>query len=324
MDYDDSISSSAEAGPGFVGNSAGNFRCNVNSIQLITDQTASPEVKDAFDESVILNHFGKPQDLEWAHIPQHYFSDIDGRSSEKMLATPGGDLGEFLLAVSVFEDITKTEVDVETAAGLLQSYLKSSTRTKFYYNTAEKELLNLTSSIGCGNMKISDPPAMYKKALLKALAVPGNVGNRHFKNMLAMPDAFETKAKTVASVIQAFHLLLWNKTDTAHTKLTYALLKGAPKEKAFVNIESSQICLDEGLAPLVSSATCSANMFLNHPESVIKLRMEFAHLLSKNNKVMAAEMLNKMNQKGVMQLAKTAAILLKGYPVYTVKLDRKY
>merc|ERR1711988_880189 len=64
MDYDDSISSSPEAGPGFIGNSAGNFRCNVNSIQLITDQTASPEVKDAFDESVILNHFGKPQDLD--------------------------------------------------------------------------------------------------------------------------------------------------------------------------------------------------------------------------------------------------------------------
>ena len=53
------------------------------------------------------------------------------------------------------------------------------------------------------------------------------------------------------------------------------------------------------------------------------MRLELAHLFAKNNKVMAAELLNKMNQKGVMQLAKTAAIMLKGYPVYTVKLDRK-
>ena len=65
-------------------------------------------MKDAFEPNIILNHFGKPQELEWAHISQHYFSDIDGRSTEKMLSTPGGDLGEFLLAVSVFEDTTKT------------------------------------------------------------------------------------------------------------------------------------------------------------------------------------------------------------------------
>jgi len=313
----------ATVDPDAIGNSAGNFKCNVNSIQLITDQAASPNVKDAFEPNIILNHFGKPQELEWAHISQHYFSDIDGRSTEKMLSTPGGDLGEFLLAVSVFEDTTKTEVDVETATGLLQSYLKSSTRSKFFFNTAEKELTNLTSTIGCGNLKLSDPPGMYKKALLKGMVSPGNVGNRHFKNMLAMPEAFETKAKTVGTVIQAFHLLMWNKTDSVHEKLTYALYKGAPKEKAFVNIESSQICLDEGLAPLISSSTCSANMFLNHPEAVIKMRLELAHLFAKkNNKVMAAELLNKM-QKGVMQLAKTAAIMLKGYPVYTVKLDRK-
>lgn len=320
MDVDDDPAKDFDAEKIWM--STSNFKCRVNKVSLVTDQGQSPEIKDAFDPTVILNHFGKPQDLEWAHVSQHFFSDIDGRTEEKILATPGGDLGEFLLALSVFEDLSKTEVDVETAAGLLLQFIKSSTKVKFWFNTAEKEMKNLTTSLGCVNLKIVDPPLKFKKPILNNLIHPGNVGNRHFKNMLLDPAAYDTRQRTIETVLQAFHLVMWNKTDVTHHKLAYIMYQGNPTEKAFVNIESAQHCIDEGLAPLISPTTCSANMFLNHPEAVIKIRMELAHLMAKNNKQFANQMLNKMNERGILQLAKTAANLLKGYPVYTVKLQR--
>merc|ERR1711918_217510 len=131
--------------------------------------------------------------------------------------------------------------------------------------------------------------------LLEVIVKPENVGCRHLKFMLQKPAEYQTKAEVVQMGIRAFHQVMWNKTFAGHTKLCYILLKGAHKEKAFVNIQTAQHCVDQGLAPLISPQTCYNSMYVNHPEAMIP----------------------KMNDKGTVQLAKTASAVLKGYPVFT-------
>jgi len=299
-----------------------NFNCVVDELDVVMDQ--KPEkVGDALEPQNIRSHIGDVGTLEWAHVGQHFFSDIDGRSEEKILGTPGGDVAEYILALGAYEDETKTVLDQATATGLLMEYLKTMSRVKFYMSTSEHAHENATSASGCRNLDISDPPEDKKAELLETIVKPENVGCRHLKFMLTAPQEYQTRAELVKMGIRAFHQVMWNKTFTGHTKLCYILLKGAHKEKAFVNVQTAQHCQDQGLAPLISPQTCYNSMFVNHPEAVIKFRAELAHFFAKENKQLAQAMITKMNDRGTVQLAKTASAVLKGYPVYTVNIKMR-
>jgi len=293
------------------------FNCKVDEVSVVLDQ--KPEkVADAIDISTVRSHFGDPKTLEWAHIGQQFFSDIDGRSEEKILGTPGGDIAEFILALSSYEEETKGSIDQATATGLLMEYLKTMSRTKFYMSTSEHAHDNLTSASGCKNVEISDPPEGIKAMLLEAVTQPDNVGCKHLKMMLSSPAEYQTRKEIVEIGIRSYYQVMWNKTFTGHTKLCFIMLKGPHKEKAFVNVQAAQHCQDQGLAPLISPQACYGDMYINHPEAVIKFRAELANFLAQSNKPLAQSIITRMNDKGTTQLAKTASKLLKGYPVYTV------
>merc|ERR1711988_1614130 len=108
-------------------------------------------------------------------------------------------------------------------------------------------------------------------------------------------------AENVQMGIRAFHQVMWNKTFAGHTKLCYILLKGAHKEKAFVNVEVAQHCQDQGFAPLISPQTCYNSMYVNHPMAVIKFRAELAHFMAQKNSALAQAMIVKMNDKGTVR-----------------------
>ena len=86
---------------------------------------------------------GDPADLRVVDVRKQYFSDIDGRSSEEALHVWGGEAGELLLALSVWDDMT---VD-KTGSGLrytsvkkaihdwVQFYNAPSKRKSFYIHT---------------------------------------------------------------------------------------------------------------------------------------------------------------------------------------------
>ena len=52
---------------------------------------------------------GDPADLRMVDTRKHYFSDIDGRSSEEALRVWGGEAGELLLALAVWDEMTLDE-----------------------------------------------------------------------------------------------------------------------------------------------------------------------------------------------------------------------
>jgi len=50
--------------------------------------------------------FDDPQDFDFEKITMSPFMCVDGRSKTNNMYSPGGDAGEFLLALIVYEDMT--------------------------------------------------------------------------------------------------------------------------------------------------------------------------------------------------------------------------
>jgi len=48
---------------------------------------------------------GHPKELTYVNVADQHFSCLDGRTENAVLATPGGDAGEFILALHVYENI---------------------------------------------------------------------------------------------------------------------------------------------------------------------------------------------------------------------------
>jgi len=57
---------------------------------------------------VIRNLIGNIHKLDFVDPTRHHFSCMDGRVNNASLGTPGGDAGEFILALYIYEGLTRT------------------------------------------------------------------------------------------------------------------------------------------------------------------------------------------------------------------------
>ena len=74
--------------------------CNPSKIKLQRDREGS-----GTDINGIKDLIGPPADLTFAPIKETSFHCTDGRENGSVLSTLGGDAGEFLLGIIVYDDI---------------------------------------------------------------------------------------------------------------------------------------------------------------------------------------------------------------------------
>jgi hypothetical protein len=101
------------------------------------------------EKSKINNFVGDIKNLEWSDISNSYFSCIDGRVKSKGLSTPGGDAGEFILALHVYENYFKNEkiLSKEQIKSAFQKYMKFTKSKIFYFCTDEKSVNRIKEEI---------------------------------------------------------------------------------------------------------------------------------------------------------------------------------
>ena len=78
-------------------------KCAATEIVVKQDETGTGMTLDE-----VKVHIGNPLKLQWAKVPKHHFSAVEGRTSHPILGTPG-DLGEWLIALSIYEGMTNHE-----------------------------------------------------------------------------------------------------------------------------------------------------------------------------------------------------------------------
>jgi hypothetical protein len=303
----------------FLAHSAvGNFACRVDTVEVTMDK-AGDEDKMVISTEDLESYLSQTATLEWAHVNQFYFSSLDGRNDEKILGAAGGDLGEFIHALESYSRVTGTTLSAEEVDELLAKFLKQMSREKFFMETDERSYRKLAIDTGCQNLHIASIGDKRKKqAILDKFAgedMAEYIGDPYIRFMAANPEASGVRREYITFAIQAFHQNLW-RNNAAAQSMCYIEVKGRSDPKALIHVKSSGYCIDQGLAPLISSQLCAGQTFIEHTDAVKLYRRELVNLIAKpgdNPQDMLAQA-NTIGQNGLSAFWDTFA----GLPSFTV------
>jgi len=304
---------------------AGNFACRVNSVSV---STVAPSVGEAIVTPKQLQAaFAHVATLEWAHIAQTSFSALDGRNDEKVLGTPGGDMGEFIQALNAYTKVSNKVLTEEEVEAVFDRYLKVMTRSKFFYETDERAYLRIAVATGCKNLHVSEMGSMrHKRAeYLSVIDTPEYIGDSFIRFLAQNGTDLGLVPAYVKSALTAYHNALWTKPSEKSQKLCFLEMKGKPNtHAALVNILTPTFCVDQGLAPMASQQlACSAPVLINHPEAVKILRRELVSVFNYNTepKVDPRDVLAAYNAIAQENLEKYWALVGEGLPIYNVEFQ---
>lgn len=143
-------------------------QCNPNKLKLKQDKSGQGLTMEQVRKLI-----GDLQDLEYADPRKLHFSCMDGRTSRAGIFAPGGDAGEFILALEVYEGLTR-KLTQDQVDAFFSSYLKWMQQEFFYMCTDDDALTHLEQETGISlnlNSLIS-PKKSDQADLLKALLKP--------------------------------------------------------------------------------------------------------------------------------------------------------
>jgi len=261
-----------------------NFACKVDSVEVNMDVAGSEE-KTTVTADDLKTALARTATLEWAHVNQFFFASTDGRNDEKNLLTGGGDMGEFIQGLIAYSKVTGaaslTQADV---TNLFERYLKIMSKSKFYFQTDEKAYYKLAVYTGCPNLKIAEVgERAKKKAILDAFASEDAaefIGDPYIAFLLKNADTLDIPKEYITYSIVAFHEALWANNQDSQ-KLCYTEVKGRVDPKAILHIKTPGYCVDQGLAPLLSSQMCTGAVMIDHSDAVKLYRRELVQLIAK-------------------------------------------
>ncbi|PFH38721.1 hypothetical protein BESB_010630 [Besnoitia besnoiti] len=124
-------------------------------------------------------NWGQPSDVTFARVKERYFSCLDDRTTEPSMSTPGGDLGEFALALAV----SGVPYDEATATTLLSNYLATTPQNRLFYHCTDEAALSIFDrSLGIVSTALRLAPTK------KQLPSPGGTGSGTARSSLAVRD----------------------------------------------------------------------------------------------------------------------------------------
>mmetsp|Transcript_56013 Transcript_56013/g.93120 ORF Transcript_56013/g.93120 Transcript_56013/m.93120 type:complete len:373 (-) Transcript_56013:1913-3031(-) len=248
------------------------------------------------------------------------WSCIDGRSEEPVLATPGGDAGEFLLALAVASKKMDNISSYFGVANMLYQYVRFSVsipNRRFYMHTDEIALEKMRSVVG-ENFDIQNPPIYLRSQLLDLLRNPDYVGCGHIKLQLLHPEEYGIDRSFVEWFLTAFYSQLW----MGDASLVLKVLKGKHTESCVLLVNQSGC---QGHAPLLRPTNDHRHMFVFDEQSIRRKRHNlakfFSHLCTPH--LDGSLLLNDLQELGSKQLAATTEYLAKGLAIYSVSLEIK-
>ena len=92
---------------------------------------------------------GNIEELRYVLITETSFKCLDGRSNDKILGTPGGDSGEMIIALSVYEDLIGggRKLNQDSVDTFFVEYLKFMTQPKFYMCTDDTSVNHIQKQL---------------------------------------------------------------------------------------------------------------------------------------------------------------------------------
>jgi hypothetical protein len=270
----------------------------------------------------------KPENLEYKRVAQHYFSDIDPRAKYAVLGTPGGDTGEFLLALATNEKMTNRLFYIEDVSSIFQDYLRlmaSRGRKYFYYGTDEESQQALAQATGVANpMKPKD--FRERNKVVAAAVQPQNVGCRHLRAILgAAPGSNPVRKELAEMLISSIWQIYFDSGNPLREHILLVVQEGALQPAAgYAKIWSPDEC--PGIAPLIVPNTGKSQIAVHHAAHVEFFRQDLARFFTFRNAILdVTEFYTNIKQMAAASQAASLAQYSAAQPIdviFTSPFDR--
>lgn len=239
-------------------------------------------------------------------------SCVDGRGHEGIVGMPGGNAGEFVLALAALEQACGRRLPLEKMDEMLDKYIKKI--GKFYFHTDDHTL----HDAGLTAAQAEKGPAQSFEwgELLKKFSDPKGIGCGHLRLMIQNPEQYGVRSELVQSIIKSIYRSLWTSQD-----IEFVVLEGGHNEGAVVNVEiDDEEIMNDTEIPAISPTVKGVQMFVNHPQAAEFMRKKISEsIVAITGADCDQEKFGKViRELGNRQLSATVGHLAKGLPVYTV------
>jgi len=284
-------------------------------------------------------HIGDPLSVRWiklaALVLHAHLSCIDGRGDRGILGTPGGDAGQFILALAATEAILERSLDAHTIAGLLERRIDALgglyMHTDHQAWSASLESMRVDPRLEPTLAELGDPtelrqfirrpPLAVRETVIEHLCDPSANGCGHLRLMLQHSDQYRLRPGLVADFLGAFFHARWEGAFRAE----YESLHGQHDERAVLNTRIEGKLQPFSPVPLVSPSSLGSQMFVNHPQVsqfLLQLLVDFlllqTDLIPEFEKNLRPALLAEVSALDALHAKNSLAYLARGLPIYEV------
>jgi hypothetical protein len=311
--------------------------CSVSKVVVRQDHTAAAGISLA-DVSAVWGSDTLSQEqrqkVTLAKVSETSFQCLDDRVAEPSMYTPGGDLGEFILALSSYlqerDPTGNVRPSQEVVNALLMKYLESIPSSRpMIHCTDDRAISHLEAEMPLENLDLRAPPDHAKDSLLKKLVEVENHGDSHIRMLLKKPEWFQLSEFLAPMAVKSFYTLLWQQSSDPRSplhqspKLKLQVLVGQSDPTGFLEVSSGELCHSGGVAPMLIARTPQRSVLVSHLDAVSLRREELAAFFARianasPRKINRDQLHQRLDRHGWLALETTGSRVAAGLPFYTL------
>jgi len=272
--------------------------------------------------------------LDFVDPSQTYWSCIDGRSTTPLLATPGGDSGEFLAAMSVYDrQLWRREgrrVTKQDVSELLDEWLTLVTHDRrWFLHTDDQTVQSIRTALGDPTFDLQAPvwtANLTQARALEILTQPEYVGCPHLRLVMLHPEQYQISLELSQWYLAAYYDFMWNHEHGPKLNHLTDLeeLHGGHQEQAIVTVltDATKLKKDhpcQGKVPKVAPTNAQNSLFAFHAGSVnVGIRNKVAEFFADKLEIDTDDIIQEVNPLVVDHYALTTTYVGHSLPAFTV------
>lgn len=262
-------------------------------------------------------------------------SCVDGRDDESVVGTPGGDMGELMLALSAAEAVRGEPIPDAALRNLLRDWIDA---FGSFYLHSDMDAHNRVIQSMRADPKLdgflpktdadarawreffASPPAPCRERLMLHLCQPAHLGCGHLKFAGTYADEYGVRPGLVPALLDAFHRERWEGAP----ELDYVTLGGDHAEEGVLIVTQTRAPHGFARVPMISPTVTGKQLFIVHPQIAAYLRSDVATFFVREGLIapeQQADFIAELALRAERQAAATLGRLAVGKPRFHAVFD---
>eukprot|EP00697_Spironema_sp_BW2_P003403 gnl/Spiro4/14547_TR7845_c0_g1_i1.p1 gnl/Spiro4/14547_TR7845_c0_g1~~gnl/Spiro4/14547_TR7845_c0_g1_i1.p1 ORF type:complete len:576 (+),score=125.75 gnl/Spiro4/14547_TR7845_c0_g1_i1:207-1730(+) len=255
--------------------------CDVNKVLVDSPVPGEP----GLHQSRIKAAYSDMQRVSWHRVEAVPCSDFsDARDQKPAIYTLGGDVGELILALNVFEKMFHAPLPQHNVSSIFAAWVQANAQKPLEFTidatTAARIISKLNSTIAafaCVKLDFTCNKRQFMKAVVAELVLPENIASPYIRLLLEEPELMQTRPELTTAVLSEYINLMWSRAQL-RDKATQPVLRNQSlphNSAAAVEVQSPKNCNVRGVFPLLSTSLgggAALTTYLYHSDAADYLR----------------------------------------------------